>query len=507
MFNYLNYMECTLHKRLSKANGLNRQNGMSQMMNSKFIMFSRLTSLGLLLLGFVILQMLQAFDAHAGAPGTWQDTAKKGKVVRIDASKHAGGFIIPIHQSQVLKLDQDFEELSVGNPDIADIVPLTKNTIYVLGKSIGTTNLTIMDGQKGLIAVVDLRVTYDLPGLKARLHQTLPNEKINVRPAEQSLVMSGNVSSSSALSQAMALAEQFAPEHVTNMLSVAGSQQVMLKVRFAEVQRSTMKDIGVSTLLQGTDGRAFFNVTGDGGNAESFLNGLGVITGGAYNLSFLIDALEEKGMVRTLAEPNLIALSGDTAKFLAGGEFPIPVAQSTRDEGVVITVEFKEFGVGLSFTPTVIGDQLINLNLEAEVSSIDPTVSVSTDRITIPGLKVRRSKTTVEIQDGQSFAISGLIQDDFTDTIRQIPGLGSVPILGALARSSGFQRQQTELVVFITSYLVTPTTESALAMPTDDVLAPSHYDFFLMGRLEGYEDDELVHSARGIDGEYGYILP
>jgi len=229
----------------------------------------------------------------------------------------------------------------------------------------------------------------------------------------------------------------------------------------------------------------------------------------------VIDALEEKGVVRTLAEPNLIALSGDTASFLAGGEFPIPVGQDTNDTGVDITIEFKPFGVSLSFTPTVIGEELINLELFTEVSDIDRDTSIRLDRLLIPGLTTRRARTTVELGNGQSFAIAGLLRDDFEDTVRKYPILGDVPVLGQLFRSNGYQLDQTELVVIVTPYLVQPASPTALITPADLFQAPSDAELFLQGKAEGeragYDPsnsaDQLGRrSAAGIVGPHGYIL-
>jgi pilus assembly protein CpaC len=281
----------------------------------------------------------------------------------------------------------------------------------------------------------------------------------------------------------------------------------MLEVRFAEVQRSALKDIGTQLELKDLDAGEFGAATLDGVNPLNFITGsVSLVEAGDFSLKVAFDALEQKGLVRTLAEPNMVALSGDTAKFLAGGEFPIPVAQSHTDgtTGTFITVEFKEFGVGLSFTPTVTGKDSINLELSAEVSSIDPSVSITQGLISIPGLKVRRTNTTVELRDGQSFAIAGLIQDDLTNQTRAIPGLGSLPIIGALARSEQFERRQTELVVLITARLVKPVSRSQLGSPTDYILPPSEYDFFLLGKPEGVKPSGRTG---GIDGSYGYAQP
>jgi pilus assembly protein CpaC len=208
---------------------------------------------------------------------------------------------------------------------------------------------------------------------------------------------------------------------------------------------------------------------------------MGVFSGHNFDLSVTIEALENKGLLRSLAEPNLVALSGQTASFLAGGEFPVPVAQGSSNAGTAISVEFKDFGVGLGFTPTVIGRDLINLSLNSEVSTLDKPNGVNLDNFVIPALKVRRAKTVVDLHDGESFAIAGLMQDDFNDAVAQVPGLGSLPIIGALFRSTDFQHNQTELAVFITVHLVQPRVEKDLAAPTDTTREPSPLGLFGMG--------------------------
>jgi pilus assembly protein CpaC len=387
--------------------------------------------------------------------------------------------------------------------------------VYVFGKQLGTTSLTAIDVEGGVIAVVDLVVTFDIEGLKGRLFELMPDARVEIRPASDALLLSGEVPSAERLAQVLAVAERFAPDRVTNLMSVGGSQQVMLAVRFAEVQRDTIKLLGLNTNLLFESGDAAFQLqSGDGVSIDplSFATGAISVVTGDIALDVLIDTLEEKGVVTTLAEPNLITLSGDTASFLAGGEFPVPVEQ--EDEG--ITIEFKPFGVGLSFTPTVLGNELINLVLVTEVSDIDPTVSVVTLNLEIPGLSVRRAKTTVELRDGQSFAIAGLLRDDYEDTVRQYPLLGDIPILGTLFRSSEFQNNRTELVVIVTPHLVQPAPAGTLITPTDNFVPPTDFELFLLGRTEGATEPYFGRketagvlarpSAGGIVGPYGYIL-
>jgi pilus assembly protein CpaC len=239
---------------------------------------------------------------------------------------------------------------------------------------------------------------------------------------------------------------------------------------------------------------------------------------GGGDLTFLFDALEEKGIVKTLAEPNLVAMSGDTANFLAGGEFPIPISQSNTGTGAgafaSITVEFKQFGISLAFTPTILQDGLINMVVNPEVSAIDPTVSVQLGTISVPGIKVRRAHTTVELRDGESFTVAGLLSDNYKSDVRQYPFLGDLPIIGALFRSTGYQQDQTELVIVVTPHLVTPR-RGPVATPLDTFVPPSDFELFLFGNLRGKAEnlkpeDRALMSADpgkgGLDGQYGHVL-
>lgn len=454
----------------------------------------------LLSVGGMSLTLLMCGVATAQTPQSATITANAG----LDGASEVQ---LALNKSRIITAKRPFSELSVGSSAIADVVALSSTQFYILGKAVGSTNVIVSDKAGSVIEVFDVSVGHDVEGLKRKIYEISPNDQIEVRPANDSIVLSGSVGDAAKASSIAALAERYAPGKVNNMIGVTGSQQVMLEVRFAEVQRSALKDIGTQLELKDLDANEFGAVTLDDINPLNFITGsVSLVEAGDFSLKVAFDALEQKGLVRTLAEPNMVALSGDTAKFLAGGEFPIPVAQSHTDgtTGTFITVEFKEFGVGLSFTPTVTGKDSINLELSAEVSSIDPSVSITQGLISIPGLKVRRTNTTVELRDGQSFAIAGLIQDDLTNQIRAIPGLGSLPILGALARSEQFERRQTELVVLITTRLVKPVSRSQLGSPTDYILPPSEYDFFLLGKPEGVKPSGRTG---GIDGSYGYAQP
>jgi pilus assembly protein CpaC len=343
---------------------------------------------------FAAVAALSAADVHAqdqaGAPRPLvtarapADAAGLRPPVRLRDQARAGQLLVPVNKSQVIEIDRSFAEVSIGNPEIADITPLTQRALYVFGKQLGTTSLTITDHGGNVIAIVDLIVSYDIEALKAKIFKLLPGQPVEVRPASDGLILSGRIATASGMQRVLALAERYAPGKITNLMEVTGNQQVMLAVRFAEVSREVIKQLGANTDFLFANGDvAIATDFGDLASIDplSFGSAAFAVQTGDVALDLVLDALEERGVVTTLAEPNLIALSGDTASFLAGGEFPIPVQQDFDS----ITVEFKPFGVSLSFTPTVIGSDLVNLELFTEVSDIDPTTSIQIDQLLIPG--------------------------------------------------------------------------------------------------------------------------
>ena len=395
----------------------------------------------------------------------------------VATSGHA--VVVAQGKSRLVRIDQPFTRVLVGNPEVADVLPMNAGTLYVLGKKTGTTNLTIYNARRELVSVIDLMVGPDAAALGDQLRSLMPAEPIGVRLAGDSLVLDGTVSNAVVAERAARIAETFAPGKVVNFLSLGAPQQVLLEVRFSEMQRSTAKSLGIRSLAISNN---FLGAVGDSVPTDSFGTISGAFNIGGLNINLALDALEQKGLVSTLAQPNLVALSGETASFLAGGEFPVPIASTAGTGGVpTITVEFKEFGVSLAFTPTVLADGMISLVVAPEVSSIDPAASIRLNNITIPGLRTRRARTTLEIRDGESFAIAGLIGADFANTVRQVPLLGSIPILGALFRSTRFDKSETELVITVTPHIVRPVAPGALAMPTDRVRAPAEVDQFLLG--------------------------
>ena len=414
-------------------------------------------------------------------------------------SLHAGTLEVPLNKSQVVTTDRAIARAMIGNAEIADVLPITDRSIYVLGKKMGTTSLTLYDSQGHVLSIMDVAVGPDVFALREQIEQLVPGEPIDAGISNDQVVLTGMVSNAGAADRAAQLAKAYAGDKVINLISIGATQQVMVEVRFAEVNRNTSQDIGVR-FGASSRGGSFSGVTGGGavGSSTTGSNpavlGLNPITGafgiiqkafgiGGLSINASLNALEEKGMAKTLAQPTLIALSGEKASFLAGGEFPVPVRQSGNNDtgGGGITVEFKPFGVSLAFTPTVLGDRTISMIVEPEVSAIDPNSSLTIGDIKIPGLRTRRASTTLELRDGESFAIAGLLQKDFQTTVDQVPLLSSIPILGALFRSSSFKKGETELLIVVTPHLVAPIRPGQVKLPTDRVRDPREGDTFLLG--------------------------
>lgn len=390
---------------------------------------------------------------------------------------------VPLNKSQTLTAPHAFARIAVGNSAVADVAPVTSSVAYVLGKQVGTTNVTLYDAKGQVLALFDVTVSPDMAGLQAKLSEIMPGEDLTVRVANGALILSGTATSAMAVKRAVTIAEAYAPGKVINMMGVGSSQQILLEVRFAEMQRGTVKALGIGTVNYG-------NLAGSatatrGGVVSGPGTGAGAI--GTYNaqlnfpgLAVQLQALEQQGLVRTLAQPNIIALSGETANFLAGGEFPVPTGVAVNGQ---VQIEFKQFGVGLAFTPTLLEDGLINLVVAPEVSSLDPAAGIDVNGLRIPGLNVRRARTTLELRDSQTFALAGLIQSDYRNTLNRVPLLGRIPILGALFRSQSFQRQETELVILVTPRIVRPIADpAAVQSPTDAASEPGDMAFFLLGK-------------------------
>ena len=413
-------------------------------------------------------------------------------------ASETGSLEIPLGKSRVVTSDELIARAMIGSPETADILPVTSHSVYVIGKKMGTTSLTLYDAGGRVTSMMNVAVGPDIDALGQQLRKLIPGDLIEAHIANDSIVLTGLVNNPADAARAVHLAQAFAGDKVINMITLGSSEQVMLEVRFAEVNRTAERNLGINSSMQSSNGN-FGAITGVGSaliagavpgatllrpGAINDAFGLfqGAFKAGSVNIQATLNALETRGLAKTLAEPTLVALSGERASFLAGGEFPVPVAQSGTGASATISVEFKPFGVSLGFTPTVLGDGTISMIVEPEVSAIDPTASITVGTITIPGLRTRRASTTLQMRDGESFAIAGLLQKDFKTTINQMPGLGSVPILGALFRSTDFTKDETELLIVVTPHLVAPIRANQVHLPTDRVADPRESDSFLLGQ-------------------------
>ncbi len=418
-----------------------------------------------------------------------------------------------------LRSDIPFSEVRVAESSIADIVVLTNRSFLITGKTRGKTSVMIYDNKKRLLDVINVEVNLDIQGLKKSLFEAFPKERIEVRRLAGKIYLSGNVTTSRVAEQAEKIAAAYSSEDdVTNGLVIRDSHQVMLEVRFVEATRSAIKELGVGLLVQQAGQFSFASGVGAIGGSSA-VSALLQDTIGATNVDVKIDALEENGVIRTLAEPNLISMSGETASFLAGGEFPIPISGQNGE----VTITYRQFGVGLSFTPTVLDDGIINLKVSPEVSQLDPTNSVRVGGVEVPGLTIRRADTTVELRNGQSFAIAGLLQNTETNRKSQVPWLGDIPVLGALFRSSRFKNNETELVIIVTPRLVQPVSDiSQLSTPLDHVYSPGEAEFFLGGQMGGITTNQnnaphnrskslatkpaKTKASGGLSARYGHVI-
>jgi pilus assembly protein CpaC len=427
----------------------------------------------------------------------WGDSRPAGAGAEIRQMVINGNVIqlqVTLDKAETIATDREFSDVLVGNAQMADVVALTSRTLYVLGKKVGSTSITLLSPDKRVMGVVNVEVTFDLEGLRRRLRENIPGSGISVSSVGNKILLSGTVRDSVSLSKALAIAEQTAPQAVTNALSVRGSQQVLLEVRFIEADRESSRELGVGWDVFGNRIAAISGVTGVaamGGvttpvvglasNNVPFGAAIARLLDGGTKADVIVQALEKRGLARRLAEPNLVALSGDTASFLAGGEFPFPVAAENNR----ITVEFKKFGVGLAFTPTVLDDGLINVKIEPEVSELDPTTTIRVENVEVPSLIIRRAQTTIELRDGQSFAVAGLLSANNFKNQKQLPWIGEVPVLGTLFRSAAFQKKETDLVIIVTPHLVKPVRPGEkLATPLDGRVSSNDREFFLRGQQE-----------------------
>jgi pilus assembly protein CpaC len=454
---------------------------------------------------------------------------------RAQSLRYVQHIVIAVNKSVTLTMPASFSSAVVGSPDIADALPMTDRTLLIEAKKIGTTNVSIYDEHSHLIKVVDVEVTVDTGDLQSKIRALTGHSGIRVSTDNGQIVLSGTAISATDADQAVTLAKSWSQNAaVINAIRVASPQEVMLKVRFLEVDRDAGREIGINvngSNSTGTNGVS----TGLGGlscappcspptNPGNIFQTVGTLVGSnvgapfgtvlaeivnkGVNIDTLITALETKGLLQRLAEPDLVALSGQTASFQAGGQIPVPIAVTSGIGVATPTIEFKDFGVLLRFRPTVLSNGIINLSINPEVSELDFTNAVTISGTTIPALTRRTATTTVELRDGQSFAIAGLLQSDNDRNISQLPWIGTIPVLGTLFRSSAYQKDETDLVIIVTPHLVAPVPPGTrLATPFDNTVPSNDVDFFLLGQMERRKQvTDYVSSGGDVKGPYGDII-
>lgn len=461
---------------------------------------------------------------------------------------------ITVAQSRTFTLDRPAKRMSVANPDVADVVVLGPTEYYVLGKDIGVTNIIVWDRETGARSAIEVEVTHDLEGLRSRLFRLIPNQSIEVTSAQRSIVLSGTVPSATAMTTALRIAEGYLSRggamhdgegmpggaaarressrgggEVINLLQVAGAQQVMIEVKVAEIARSELKRMNArfnafgvrgSWSGGGVNGGAAFpdatfgtsqlrspSIDSKGSSIlapvldefapnETVISNQGIFTSyfsESFIFNLVLDAAKEQGLAKILAEPTLTTLTGQEATFLSGGEFPIPIPQGDRS----VTISFKDFGIQLKVLPVVLSGDRINTRLDISVSELSNATSVlinpsqTNASFIVPSLTRRSATGTVELADGQTIALAGLFSDNLRSLVTKFPGLGSMPILGALFRSQDYREGSTELVILVTPRLARPIDPKRLELPTDRYREPTDWDFYMHGRLSAPEPESV----------------
>lgn len=429
--------------------------------------------------------------------------------------------------ADIIKIGEDISEVFVANPDIADVQLNSPTVAYVFGKKPGTTTFFATDKEGKTTLEVTINVSHAISNLNHIMRQSFPDEKIQVYSSPTGLILKGDVSEARIMRDAENIAARYVANDgvIVNNLRLSTPTQVYLKVKVAEVNRSVLNqfDINWDAAFTSTNKFLFGLLSGARSPVNSATNAtptgnlftrgdagtrsFGVrFRDGTTDMAALIDALNQESLASVLAEPNLVAVSGQTASFLVGGEFPYPVPQDNK-----VTIEFKQFGTSLAFTPTVLAPDLIHLRVRPEVSELDTTNSITFSaggaNINVPAIKTRRAETSVELGSGQSLAIAGLISKQISNTIRAYPGLGELPILGALFRSPEFQREETELVIIVTPYVVKPTSQNALALPTDGLKHASNLEMIFFNRLNRVNSQEAERlKTMTLSGNAGFYI-
>lgn len=489
----------------------------------------RIVASGLLSVSIAALMSVLPISSVSAA-GNIGVTIQQGNSVTTERIK------LPLNKAAIVTLPVDARDVLVASPEIMDAIVRTSRQVYLLGLKVGSTNAFFFDGNGNQILNLEVEVERDLTSLEDILKKRFPDARINIESLNDNIILSGTVKSALESRNAVDIAARFIgnPDAVLNTLSVLGQEQVMLKVRVAEVNRQVIKQLGIDWNFVVSKGANFvtglqlqngFGVNGAPASGLGFLDavsrnvavpgsdpivGVGTGISGATNFGKVrvgadaaIRALETHGLVRTLAEPTLTALTGETANFLAGGEFPIPVSRDNNE----ISVQFKPFGVSLAFTPIVLNEGRISMKVATEVSDLSSEGAITIGSLTLPGIAVRRATTTVELPSGGSLVLAGLLSQDTRSGVQSLPGATDVPILGALFKSTDFLNNETELVIVATPYLVEPTHESNLRLPSDGFAPASDYDAYLMSRLHAVYGEEGAPAPAGQPkGPVGYIM-
>lgn len=457
---------------------------------------------------------------------------------------------VPHHKSAFVQLSAKAQRVSLGDPKVLDIIMLKSDEVFLIGNRLGTTNLMAWDRRGNLIEAIDIEVIHDVNSLKSKLYEFLPDEKIGVHSAQNRLVLSGQISSQEKMMMALKIAETYAAGQdadsskesrsastsktdVINLMSIGGAQQVMLEVQVAEVQKSLVRRFSSNFnffQLNGSFGIGGASVTNTATAASdissvlsttsSTISSKGLLStflDGNTLFSLGLDIAKTNGTAKVLAEPTLTALSGEKAEFLAGGEYPIPI---TDADGT--TIDYKEYGVGLTFIPTILSDKKINLNMAVDVSDLSTSTAIEVSSggttYSIPSLTRRSASSTLELADGQTIGIAGMLSNTASDSISKIPGLGDIPILGQLFKSQDYQSNETELIILVTPHLAKPIDKSKVRLPTDGYVEPTDMKFYLLGQgaymkplskmhsQEMQADDSVESSKGGSEGVFGHEM-
>lgn len=432
-------------------------------------------------------KILTALAAIALVSGGLIETISTGQAAKV-INDIGDPIDLTLNSGKLIKLDSAANSVFIGNPELADVQVQSPTIIYVFAKRPGKTNLFALDKKGNVLLNSPVQIRHDVVSLEQSLREIDPNGFIKANSVQEGLILTGRAKTAAVSHDANRLASLYAPGgNIVNRIVVEGSQQVNLRVQVAEVARSVSKQLGIN--WENLSGIGNFSlgtfvgrdIVGTGslisrsGSTSSLFAGF---NDGTTSIQGMIDALEDEGLITVLAEPNLTALSGETASFLAGGEFPVPVPQ----ENGAISIDYKEFGVSLTFTPNLVANNRINLKVRPEVSQLSSASAININNVFVQSLLTRRAETTVELASGQSFVLGGLLNSDSDNNVSKTPFLGELPIIGALFRSVSFQRNETELVIIVTPYLVEPTN-SRIAMPTDGFVPPNDKDFYRDGKM------------------------